>query len=190
MNARRFSRELVLSGPAALLAVMLAAAGCHMQPSHPDQKPFVSAALKSNNLGGIDVSQDRDKGVITLTGNVNSGDQKSQAETLARQAAPDYTIADEIGVRPPGSEGQARAVASSLDNAIEDNFKAAIKAHRSLDKQSIAYKAKNGTLVLKGTVKTGQQKQEAESLAKQVPNVQQVVNEIVVDSRKHSPANS
>jgi len=178
------------SASIAFLAGVLAIAGCQNQQARPDQKPFVTTALKSNNLGGISVSQDRDKGVMTLTGNVDSGDLKAQAESLARQAAPDYTIADEIGVRPPGAEGQARAVSSNLDSAIEDNFKASIKAHRNLDKQSIDFKAKNGTLILKGTVKTDEQKMEAETLAKRVPNVQQVVNEILVDPRKHSPANS
>jgi hyperosmotically inducible protein len=182
--------RLLPFGSAAFLAASLAVSGCHNQPAHPDQKPFVTTALSTNNLGNISVSQDRDKGVITLTGNLGSDDLKTEAESLARQAAPDYTIADEIGVRPPGAEGQARAVSSSLDSGIEDNFKASIKAHRNLDKQSIDYKAKNGTLVLKGTVKTDQQKKEAESLARQVPNVQQVVNEILVDPRKHSPANS
>ncbi len=115
---------------------------------------------------------------------------KSQAENLARQAAPDYVIANEIGVRPAGGESQADAVSSNLDTAIEHNFKAMLKSHKNLDDQSISYSAKNGTLVLKGTVKTAKQKKEAESLAKHVPNVQQVVNEIEIKPEKRSPANS
>ena len=79
---------------------------------------------------------------------------------------------------------------SNLDSAIEDNYKAAIKGHRNLDDQSIDYSAKNGTLVLKGSVKTVAQKKEAEKLAKSVPNVQQVVNEIEVKPGKHSSPNA
>jgi hyperosmotically inducible protein len=173
-----------------VFACVLAISGCKSHSARPDQKPFVTTALNNNNLSRISVSQDQDKGVITLTGNVESGDLKVQAENLARQAAPDYTIANEIGIRPVGEEGQARAVSSDLDSAIEKNFKASIKAHRNLDKQSIDYKVKNGTLVLTGSVKTDEQKREAETLARHVPNVQQVVNEIQVDPRKHSPANS
>lgn len=189
MTTFRAHRSLPFAS-AAVLAGMLAIAGCQNQPAHPDQKPFVTTALNNNNLGSISVSQDRDKGVITLTGNVPSDDLKAQAETLAKQAAPAYTIADEIGVRPTCDEGQAHAVSSNLDTAIEHDFKASIKAHRNLDKQSIDYKAKNGTLVLTGTVKTDEQKKEAESLAKHVPNVQQVVNEIEVRPGKRSPSNS
>jgi len=188
MNMNNLHRRL-LPG-AALLLGTLAVAGCHNQPAHPDEKTAVNDSLKTNNLGDVSVSQDRDKGVMTLTGNVGTDDQKAQAESLAKQAAPDYTVADEIGVRPAGAQSQAGAVASNLDSAIEDNYKASIKANKNLDEQSIHYKAKNGTLVLKGSVKTLAQKKEAESLAKQVPNVQQVVNELEVKPGKHSPANS
>ncbi|MGA2218532.1 MAG: BON domain-containing protein [Terracidiphilus sp.] len=183
------SHRQLLLGSAVLFAGAAIIAGCHNQPAHPDEKPAVTGALKSNNLSNVNVSQDRDKGIIALSGNVASDDQKAQAESLAKQSAPDYTIADEIGVRPPG-EGQAGAVASNLDSAIEDNFKASIKAHQNLNDQSIHASAKNGTLVLKGSVKTGAQKKEAESLAKQVPNVQQVVNELEVKPGKHTTASS
>lgn len=182
------SKHVFLLSTAALLAGVMAVAGCNRN-SHPDEKSAVNDALKNNNLSAVSVSQDRDKGVMTLKGNVETQDLKNQAENVAKQAAPDYTVADEIGVRPPGSN-EAGAVASNLDSAIEDNYKAMIKAHASLNDQSIRCDAKNGTLVLKGTVKTARQKKEAEDLAKKVPNVQQVVNEIEVNPKKHSTATS
>jgi hyperosmotically inducible protein len=185
----RDSHNQFLLGSAAILAGALAVVGCHTQPAHPDEKTQVTNLLGSNNLNSVSVSQDRDKGVMTLTGNVTSDDQKIQAETLAKQAAPDYTIADEIGVRPAG-DSNAGSIASNLDSAIEDNFKASIKAHNNLDDQSIQGTAKNGTLVLKGTVKTLKQKKEAGSLAKKVPNVQQVINELEVKPDKRSTASS
>jgi hyperosmotically inducible protein len=159
--------------------------GC-TKPQHPDEKDAVTNALKGGSLSDVSVSQDRDKGTMTLTGNVASDDQKAQAESLTKQAAPDYTVANEIGVRPPGAEGQAKAVASNLDDGIENNFKAALKANKSLDDQSISYSAKNGTLELTGSVKTAVQKKAAEKLAKGIPNVQQVVNTIEVKPGKHS----
>jgi hyperosmotically inducible protein len=122
---------------------------------------------------------------MTLSGNVATDAQKQQAGTLAQQAAPDYQIANEVGVRPPDTS-QAGAVASDVDKGIEDNFKATIKAHKALDDQSIKGSAKNGTLEITGSVKTSHQKMEVESLAKKVPNVQQVVNELEVKPKKHS----
>ena len=176
-----------LFGAAILLGSAMVIAGCNK--SHPDEKAAVNNSLNSNNLSSVSVSQDRDKGVMTLSGNVDSPESKTRAENLAMEAAPDYTIANEVGVRPP-EVPNAGSVASNLDSAIEDNFKAAIKAHENLDDQSISGSAKNGTLVIKGTVKTPAQKKEAATLAKQVPNVQQVVNELEVKSGKHSTPNS
>ena len=170
-----------------LLAVALIA-GCTHQVQHADVKDHVVDALKAANLGSISVSQDRDKGVLTLTGDVPSQDQKILAESTAKQNAPDYAVADEIGVRPDGAASQAKAVDSNLDDAIESNYKAMIKAHSNLDDQSIHYKAKNGALVLTGSVKTVAQKSEAGNLAKSVPNVQSVVNELEVEPGKHSSA--
>lgn len=186
MNREIHHRFLISS--AAILMGAMAVAGCN-KPSHADEKSAVNDALKNNNLSAVSVSQDRDKGVMTLKGNLDSQDLKNQAENVAKQAAPDYTIADEIGVRPPGAS-EAGSVASNLDSAIEDNYKAVIKAHASLNDQSIHCSAKNGTLVLNGSVKTAKQKKEAEDLAKKVPNVQQVVNEIEVKPGKHSTATS
>jgi hyperosmotically inducible periplasmic protein len=172
---------------AMLLGGVIVIAGC--QKSHPDEKSAVNQALNSSNYSSIDVSQDRDKGVITLKGDVANQDDKTKAGELAKQAAPDYTVANEIGVRPPQASN-AGSVASNIDSAIEDNFKAAIKAHGNLDDQSIHASAKNGTLVIKGSVKTPQQKKEANDLAKTVPNVQQVVNELEVKPSKHSTPSS
>jgi len=186
MDTKAHHRFLLSS--AAVLAGAMVVAGCN-KPSHPDEKSAVNDALKNNSLSAVSVSQDRDKGVMTLKGNLDSQDMKNQAENIAKQAAPDYTIADEIGVRPPGAS-EAGAVASNLDSAIEDNYKAVIKAHASLNDQSIHCSAKNGTLLLKGSVKTARQKKEAEDLAKKVPNVQQVVNEIEIKPGKHSTASS
>src|SRR5579862_4751835 len=158
------TRHTFLLSSAAILVGVMTVAGCN-KASHPDEKSAVTDGLKNNNLSAVSVSQDRDKGVMTLKGNLDTQDMKNQAENIAKQAAPDYTIADEIGVRPPGAN-EAGSVASNLDSAIEDNFKAMIKSEANLNDQSISGAAKNGTLVLKGTVKTAKQKKEAEDLAK------------------------
>jgi hyperosmotically inducible protein len=177
----------LLLGPTLLLGGALVIAGC--SKSYPDEKPAVDQALTSNDFGTVGVSQDRKKGVMTLKGNVGLPGEKTRAEKIAQRAAPDYTIANEIGVRPEGMPNAA-GMDSKLDSAIEDQFKAQIKSHKNLDDQSISGSAKNGTLVIKGSVKTPQQKAEAESLAKQLPNVQQVVNELTVKSSKHSTPSS
>ena len=162
--------------------------GCNRRAQHSDVKSAVDTAMTRNDLGVVKVAQDRDKGILTLTGDVETADQKVQAEKIASQTARGYVIANELGVRPIGAESQAKAVDSNLDDAIEKNFKAALKAHQNLDDQSISYDARNGTLVLKGSVKTGTQKSEAQTLAQAVPNVKEVVNELEVKPDKDSTA--
>ncbi len=186
MKPKNLTSKLLLA-PTLLLGGALVMGGCHKQ--YPDEKAAVDQALTSDDFGTVGVSQDRDKGVMTLRGNVGLPGDKTRAEKIAQRAAPDYRIANEIGVRPEGMPGAAGADAK-LDSAIEDNFKAAVKAHENLNDQSISGSAKNGTLVIKGSVKTPEQKAEAEDLGKQVPNVQQVVNELKVKSNKHSTPSS
>ena len=181
--------RLALCAAAALLGGTAIIAGCHNNASHPDEKDAVTNALKSNQLSDVSVSQDRDKGVMTLTGNVNTDAMKGQAETVTKQAAPDYTVANEIGVRP-AEASNAGAVASDEDKAIEDNFKAEIKANKALDDQSIHADAKNGTLKITGSVKTETQKREVSTLARKIQNVKEVVNELDVKPSKHSTSES
>src|ERR1019366_3351 len=106
--------------------------GCNTA-QHADVKDAVNSALTSNNLGVVSVSQDREKGFLAGTGEVESQDKKDLAESVPKRAPPGYVIANQIGIRPPGAESQAKAVASSLDSGIEDNYKAALQAHKNLD---------------------------------------------------------
>lgn len=184
--ARRTCAAVVAA--ALTLTGLVVLAGCN-RADHADVKDAVDQAMTQNNLGVVKVSQDREKGVLTLTGDVDSADKKTQAQTVAQQAAPGYAISNELGVRPVGYESQAKSVDSNLDSGIQDNYKAMLKAHKNLDDQSISYDANNGTLVLKGSVKTQTQKTEANTLARNVPNVKEVVNEIVVKEDKNSTAN-
>lgn len=173
---------------ATAFTALLILGACNRNAEHPDVKDAVDTAMTRHNLGVVKVSQDRDKGLLTLTGDVETPDMKTEAESVAKEAAPGYAIANEIGVRPIGTEGQAKSVDSNLDDGIEKDYKAAIKAHKDLDDQSIHYDAKNGTLMLKGSVKTAAQKKQAELLAKNTPNVKEVVDEIEVKPDKDSTA--
>jgi hyperosmotically inducible protein len=162
-----------------LVALFLTTAACN-QSGKKSEGDAVKQALEQADLKGVTVTDDADKNTVTLGGTLHSEDAKNRAADVAKSAAPDRTIANEISVQPVGDESQAKAVQSNLDDGIENNYKAALIASR-LNKQSIHYDAKNGVLALKGTVKTNQQKAEAEQLASKIPNVQQVVNQIDVN---------
>jgi hyperosmotically inducible periplasmic protein len=166
-----------------LIPLLLAGLGlaCSTQRNTNDTsyKDDVQNALKQADLTDVTVNEDRDKNTITLGGTVHSDAAKRNAGDVAKSAGGGRIIANEVSVQPVGSESQAQDVASNLDDAIEKDYKAALIG-KGLDKQHIRFDAKNGVLVLKGSVKSDTQRQEAQLLAQAVPNVQQVLNQIDV----------
>jgi hyperosmotically inducible protein len=179
-----------LFASAALLAAILAT-GC-MGGNHPEVKLAVYNSLDQNDLRSVTVSEDRQAGVITLSGIVGADDRKQRAEQLAQQAAPGYSIVDRIKVDNAGLQGEEKAAvqAAQLDSAIEDHFRATLQSNPALRNQKVEYSAYNGTLTLKGSVNTMRDRREAEDLAKKIPQVQHVVNEIQIKPGKLSPASS
>src|ERR1700722_14833194 len=153
--------------------------------SSAGDKGEVRKALDQAGYTQVSASQDRDKGVVTLTGNVASDDDKSKAESIAKSVAGTEVVSDQIGVRPPGDESTAKKVDSALDSGIEDNLKAALVQQKFA--KDVNYDVKNGVVTLKGDVHSQGQRASAEKLAKNVPNVKQVVNELDV---KRQPATS
>ena len=80
----------------------------------------------SGRTPAVKVSQDRDLGVVTLTGQVPSDDQKAQAESIARSFAAPQVVANQITVAPPGGESDAKKIDSDLDGGIEKDLDAAL----------------------------------------------------------------
>jgi hypothetical protein len=150
-----------------------------MAASDRSEADAVKKALQQADLKDVTVSDDTDKNTITLGGTVHSEEAKARAADVAKSAAGNRQIANEISVKPVGRESQAKAVASNLDEGIENNYKAELIS-RHLDDLSIHYKAKNRVLVLTGSVKNAEQREQAAKLASKVPNVRQVVNQLEV----------
>jgi hyperosmotically inducible periplasmic protein len=165
--------------PFAVIALLLATLACSSRTNNATYKDSVQNALEQADLKGVTVGEDADKNTITLGGKLHSEDAKQQAAQVAQSVAGNRVIANEISVEPVGSESAARKIESNVDDAIEKNYKAAIIS-KGLDKQDIRFDSKNGVLTLKGKVKSMQQRQVAEQVASNVPEVAQVVNEIEV----------
>jgi hyperosmotically inducible periplasmic protein len=169
--------------PPALILALLMLGGCS-RPStkSPDVSSGVRQSLDQAGFKDVSVSQDRDKGVVTLGGNVATEDAKGQAEGIARTMAGGQVVANQIAVLPPGSEKIAKTVNSDLDKAIEKNLDAVLVANQ-LDSQ-LKYEVKNRVVVLKGDVDSQTKRAHAATLAASVPNVDQVVNEVKIKNQK------
>lgn len=157
--------------------------GCSdAQTKSPEVTDSIRQSLDQAGLKDVSVSQDRDKGVVTLTGTTTSDVEKAQAETVARSIASTQVVSNQISVRPPGEERAAKKVESDVDKGIEKNFDAEL-VKAKLD-HVVNYDVRNGVVTLKGDVNSQGKRAWVEKLAKNVPNVQQVVNELEVRNQK------
>jgi hyperosmotically inducible protein len=170
----------------ACLAVVAAGilAGCSHTAKAPDVAGSIRTALDQAGFKKVSIVQDRDKGVVTLGGNVGADADKAQAEALAKSFAGGEVVADEIAVLPLGAESDARTMNSDLDKGIEQNLDAALiqsKLHKG-----VSYAVKSGVVTLTGEVDSESKRREVAKVAGGVPNVQQVVNELQVKNQKAS----
>ena len=123
--------------------------GCATQHESPDVTSDVRKSLDQAGFQNVHVSQDRDKGVVTLSGNVPADADKMRAADVAKSIAGPQVVANEIAVVPPG-DSDAKTVNSDLDKAIGNNLDAAFTQTRL--KKDVNYDVKNGVVTLKGTV--------------------------------------
>jgi hyperosmotically inducible protein len=172
-----------------LLTLVIAGtlAGCSSMQKSPDIADSIRKSLDQSGYKDVSVSQDRDKGVVTLTGHVSLDNDKAQAEQMARSLAPGQVIADEIIVLPAGAESAAKAVNADVDASIGKLIDAALIQNRLHD--SVKYSVKSGVVTLTGEVHSQADRAATQNLAAAVPNVQQVVNELQVKDQKATGSN-
>ena len=150
----------------------------------PEVSDRIRKSLDQADFKDVSVTQDRDKGVVTLGGTVAADGDKAQAESIAKSIATGQVVANQIAVIPPGGERDAKTVNSDLDNGIDNNLHAALiqnKLHKG-----VKYDVKNGVVTLTGEVNSQSKRAQVEQVASTVPNVQQVVNELQVKDQKAS----
>jgi hyperosmotically inducible protein len=181
MNARKLRLSLAML----TLFVGGVLAGCFATATKsPDVSDSIRKSLDQAGFKEVSVSQDRDKGIVTLGGQVASESDKLHAESLAKSLAGAQVVADQIAVIPIGAEREAKAVNSDLDAGIEKNMDAALIQNRL--HENVKYEVKSGVVTLTGEVNSQSKRDRAESVAARVPNVKQVVNDLQVKNQKAS----
>ncbi len=167
-----------------LLAVGSLVSCSRTSTKSPDVSDNIRKSLDQAGLKDVSVTQDRDKGVVTLGGTVTADTDKAQAESIATSIATGQVVANQIAVMPPGAERDAKTVNSDLDKGIDKNLDAALIQNRL--RQGVKYDVKNGVVTLTGEVNSQSKRAQVEQVASSVPNVQQVVNELQVKDQKAS----
>jgi hyperosmotically inducible periplasmic protein len=172
-----------------LLAVVVIGtlAGCSTNSTRSaDVSGGIRTSLDQAGLKDVSVSEDHDKGVVTLAGHVAADADKAQAQSIATSMAGAQVVSNQIAVIPPG-EHDAKKVNSDLDKGIEGNLDAAL-LQGSLHK-NVNYAVNNQVVTLTGEVDSQSKRAQAQTIASAVPNVQQVVNELQVKDQKASSSN-
>ena len=170
---------------AASLALLVAgiSVGCSQTPRKaPDVSGNIRQSLDQAGFKDVSVTQDREKGVLTLGGHVAADGDKAKAESIATSLAGGQVVSDQIAVIPLGGESAAKAVNSDLDGGIAKNLDAALIQHKLHER--VKYDVKNSVVTLTGEVNSQSKRRQAESIAASVPNVRQVVNELQVKNQK------
>lgn len=171
----------------ALLAFGIGAGCSGTSAKSADVSSGIRTSLDQAGFKDVSASQDREKGVVTLSGHVTADADKAQAQSIAQTIAVGQVVSNQIAVVPTGEGAEARAVNSDLDKGIERNLDAALivaKLH-----ETVKYSVKNHVVTLTGDVDSGADLVQAAQIATAVPNVQQVVNELQVKRPKATSSN-
>jgi hyperosmotically inducible protein len=168
-----------------LLALSFAAAlaACASDPPEaPDVTDSLRQSLDQAGLTDVSIDQDRERGVVTLSGEVAVEADKARAETLAKAVAGTQVVANQVSVRPPGAESEARRAEEAIDDGIEEALDAALE-RRKLDNQ-ISHSVTAGVVTLTGEVNAQALRGDLDKMTAAIPNVKQVVNEIQVTNQR------
>jgi osmotically-inducible protein OsmY len=109
-------------------------------------------------------------GFVTLEGDVEWNFQKERAEMAVRRVRGVKGVVNSITIKPKAAPGEVK-------RQIEE----ALRRSAELDAQRITVEANGGEVILRGTVRSWAERQEAERAAWKAPGVTRVTNLISID---------
>ena len=162
-------------------------AGCSTTQQTPAVADAIRKSLDQAGLEQVSVTQDRDKGVVTLGGHVATDAEKATASQIAQSLAADQVVANQLAILPLKDSGPTKAMNTDLDEGIDKNLDAALISNGY--GRGIRHTVKNEVVTLTGTVDTERQRAQLDTIAQSIPNTQQVVNEIQTRHQKATSTN-
>ena len=91
-----------------LIAVGILAGCSETVAKSPDVSDSIRKSLDQEGFKDVSITQDRDKGIVTLGGHVATEDAKAQAQSLAKSLAGAQVVANQIAVILPVSKARPR----------------------------------------------------------------------------------
>jgi hyperosmotically inducible protein len=146
-----------------------------------------TAYLFNRHLNNFNIQTDVDRGVVLLTGTVRTDIDKDLAEEIARSLNGVKSINNHLVVKPslktsPRNEG-ASSFAQKVDDATTTaRVRARLVANENLAGLAINVGTRNSVVTLAVNVSSHEQKQLAELIARNTPEVQGVANDLRVQT--------
>ncbi|HHS9480796.1 TPA: molecular chaperone OsmY [Raoultella ornithinolytica] len=136
-----------------------------------------AALIDDKNIRSSDISVKTENKVVTLSGSVDSAEQKDLAVNAAKTVKGVTTVNDQLNVV---AEKSASLEGYAGDTAITSQVKAKLLADDIVPSRKVTVETRDGTVHLSGTVDSRQQADRAADIAKAVSSVKNVENNLSV----------
>jgi len=182
---RRLARVRAPFGMA-LLAIALVASAC----AHSDVGITTKVKAKmavDDVVRGYTIEVATERGVVTLTGNIDSEEAKARALSLAKSTSGVVEVKDMIAVKRPGGDGDApdpgRTVGVTIDDADTTiRVKSRLLEDPLVKGLRIDVDTRDGVVYLTGTVRSEDEKKQAIKLARETQGVKDVQANLTVQN--------
>jgi hyperosmotically inducible protein len=161
-----------------------------------------SKIAEDERLRGLILNVNTDNGIVTVSGNARSQEQVDRAIELARNtpgvvsvnslmkidaASTSDTLtptpADRKTIVEKGQKELDEAADISGDTKIENEVKSKFAADDMIKSRNIRISSKDGLVILKGSVRSTEEQDQAVRLANSVSGVREVRNELIIDTK-------
>ncbi|WP_404655272.1 molecular chaperone OsmY [Raoultella ornithinolytica] len=133
--------------------------------------------IDDKNIRSSGISVKTENKVVTLSGSVDSAEQKDLAVNAAKTVKGVTTVNDQLNVV---AEKSASLEGYAGDTAITSQVKAKLLADDIVPSRKVTVETRDGTVHLSGTVDSRQQADRAADIAKAVSGVKNVENNLSV----------
>lgn len=145
-----------------------------IKKTDPEIQQDVLRELKwDTRVEETEVGVEVDKGVVTLTGTVESWAKRNAAQQAAHRVVGVLDVANDLQVRPPGSAGRT-------DTEIAQAVRQALEWDVFVPHKQIQSTVSNGAVTLEGDVEYWNQRSDAERVVRNLEGVVMVSNRIEV----------
>ena len=139
-----------------------------------------AALIDHKDINSGDISVKTDNKVVTLSGDVTSAEQKSQALSVAKAVEGVSQVNDKLTVQHKSSSETATLKGYAGDTAITSEVKAKLLADDIVPSRNVKVETNAGAVHLTGTVTSAAQAERAAEIAKAVSGVKSVRNDLSV----------